>query len=140
MGRVRTGLAAVVTTVAFAALTVAVSAAPASAATKGTDAVTASAAPGSQLAPRSHYYRLVTRPGASVTQTVHLVNHNKHAISVRIAGLDGYTSDATGAAYTTPARTAKKAGTWAVVSTPELTLQTAETRDVGFTVHVPPNA
>ena len=140
MGRARTGLAAVVTTVAFVAVALTLSSAPAAAATKGTDAVTASAAPGSRLAPHSHYYRFGARPGASVTQTVHLVNHNKHAISVRIAGLDGYTSDATGAAYTTPARTATKTGTWVVVSTPELTLQAAEMRDVDFTVHVPQNS
>jgi hypothetical protein len=68
------------------------------------------------------------------------VNNNKHAIDVRLAGLDGYTSDATGAAYTTPDRSAKGTGTWIVVSTPELTLQPGEARDVGFTVHVPPLA
>jgi hypothetical protein len=135
MGRVRSGLAAVVTTAALVA-----SATPAVAATKGTDAVTASAAPGSQLAPHTHYYRLTARPGAVITQAVHLENRNKHAISVRIAGIDGYTSDATGAAYTTPGRVAKRAGTWVVISTPELTMQTGEKRNVDFTVHVPPDA
>jgi hypothetical protein len=113
---------------------------PAAAATKGTDTVTAYPADGSKLAPSSHYYRLTAGPGASVTQTVHLVNKNKHAIDVRIAGLDGYTSDATGAAYTTPGRVAKQTGTWIVVSTPELTLQPAQERDVTFTLHVPAHA
>jgi hypothetical protein len=148
MGRVRSRVAAVGTTVAVVAsasavttlFALTVAALPAAAATKGTDAVTASAAPGSQLAPHSHYYRLDAPPGASITQTVHLVNRNNHAINVRIAGLDGYTSDATGAAYTTPDRVAKTTGRWVVVSTPELTLQTGEKRDVDFTVHVPPTA
>ena len=144
MGRVRSRVAAVVTTVALVAsgsVVAAVAAAtPAAAATKGTDTVTAYPAPGSKVAPNSHYYRLTAGPGASVTQTVHLVNKNKHAIDVRIAGLDGYTSDATGAAYTTPNRVAKHTGTWIVVSTPELTMQPAEERDVTFTLHVPTNA
>jgi hypothetical protein len=140
MGRVRNRVAAVVSTVALVASTgVAVLASPATAATKGTDTVNASPAPGSKLAPNTHYYRLVAGPGASVTQTVHVINKNKHAIDVRIAGLDGYTSDATGAAYTTPGREAKHTGTWIVVATPELTLQPGETRDVDFTLHVPPN-
>ena len=147
MGRFRSRAAAAVTAVALvasgcAALTLGLiaSATPAAAATKGTDTVTAYAAPGSMLAPHSHYYRLVAGPGKSITQTVHLVNHNKHAIDVKIAGLDGYTSDATGAAYTTPARVAKNTGTWIVVSTPELTMQPAEARDITFTLHVPTNA
>jgi hypothetical protein len=147
MGRERNRLAAVVTTVALVAsgslvavLGLLVSAAPAQAATKGTDTVTANAAPGSRLAPNSHYFKFSAGPGASVTQTVRLVNHNKHTIDVRIAGLDGYTSDATGAAYTTPGEVAKRAGTWIVVATPELTMQSGESRDVDFTVHVPANA
>jgi hypothetical protein len=139
MGRVRNRVAAVMTTVALvASVGVVLGASPAAAATKGTDTVTASAAPGSTLAPHSHYYRLSAAPGASVTQTVHLINKNKHAIDVRIAGLDGYTSDATGAAYTTPNRNAKRVGTWIVVATPELTLQPGEARDVSFTLRVPP--
>jgi hypothetical protein len=141
MGRVRNRVAAVMTTVAVvASVSVVLVSSPASAATKGTDTVNASAAPGSSLAPHSHYYRLVAGPGSSVTQTVHLENKNKHAIDVRVAGLDGYTSDATGAAYTTPGRTAQHTGTWIVVATPELMLQPGEARDVNFTVHVPPNA
>jgi hypothetical protein len=140
MGRAGNRFAAVMTTVAFVASAGFALAAPVGAATKGTDAVTASPAPGSQLAPNTHYYELHPHPGDSITQTVHLVNNNKHAIDVRIAGLDGYTSDATGAAYTTPAETAKGTGTWVVVSTPELTLQAGESRDVPFTVHVPVNA
>jgi hypothetical protein len=139
MGRVRNRVAAVATTVALvASVGVGLGASPATAGTKGTDTVTASAAPGSTLAPHSHYYQLAVAPGASATQTVHLINKNKHAIDVRIAGLDGYTSDATGAAYTTPNRSAKRVGTWIVVTTPELTLQPGEARDVNFTLRVPP--
>jgi hypothetical protein len=126
--------AAIITTLGI------VGATPAAAETKGTDTVTAYPADGSNVAPNTHYYRLTAGPGASVTQTVHLVNKNKHSIDVRVAGLDGYTSDATGAAYTTPGRLAKATGTWIVVSTPELTLQPAQARDVTFTLHVPTNA
>jgi hypothetical protein len=140
MGRARNRVATVVSTVAVVAfvLGTVATASPASAATKGTDTVTAYPAPGSKQAPNARYYRLVTGAGTYVTQTVHVVNRNKHAVDVRIAGLDGYTSDATGAAYTTPNRTAKHTGTWIVVSTPELTLQPGEARDVDFTLHVPP--
>jgi hypothetical protein len=129
------------TTVALVALgTAAFAAAPASAATKGTDTVTAYPTEGSHVAPNTHYYRLTAGPGASVTQSVHLVNKNKHAVDVRIAGLDGYTSDATGAAYTPTGSDAKATGTWIVVSTPELTMQPNEERDVSFTLHVPATA
>jgi hypothetical protein len=144
MRRVGNRLAAVVTTVAFVAsicvtfaFGLALAPLAAGAATKGTDTVNASAAPGSMLAPHSHYYRIVGAPGSSVTQTVDLVNKNSHPIDVRVAGLDGYTSDATGAAYTTPANVAKGTGTWIVVSTPELTLQAGEPRAVDFTVQIP---
>ena len=115
MGRVRSRVAAVVTTVALVAsgagavatFALLAGAAPAGAATKGTDTVTAYPAPGLARSRRkTHYYRLTATPGQAITQTVHLVNHNKHDIDVRIAGLDGYTSDATGAAYTTPGRVA----------------------------------
>jgi hypothetical protein len=75
-----------------------------------------------------------------VIQAVHVVNRNDHAVDVRIAGLDGYTSDATGATYTTPVGVAKHTGTWIVISTPELTLQPGEQRDINFTLHVPPGA
>jgi hypothetical protein len=126
--------------VAIATLALFAGAAPAAAATKGTDTVTAYPAPGSKLAPQGPYYRLEAGPGQAVTQTVHLVNHNKHDIDVRVAGLDGYTSDATGASYTTPGRVATKTGTWIVVSTPELTMAPSEARDVTFTLHVPQNA
>ena len=129
MGRVRSRVAAVVTTVVLVAsgsTALAAIATPLGAATKGTDTVTAYPSPGSQLAPHAPYYEISARPGTSVTQTVHVANHNKHAVDVKIAGLDGYTSDATGAAYTTPNRVATRTGTWIVVSTPELTMQAGE--------------
>jgi hypothetical protein len=140
MGRVRVRVAAVLTTVALVASASAALASSATAATKGTDAVTASPAPGSKLAPGARYYRLTAGPGDSVTQTVHLTNRNKHAIDVKVDGLDGFTSDATGATYTTPVERAKHTGTWIVVETPELTMQPGEERDVNFTLHVPKNA
>jgi len=145
MGRVPNRAAAIVMMVALVASAsvaaiIGLTASPAAAATKGTDAITAYPAPGSSLAPHGPYYRLVARPGASVTQTVHVVNQNKHADAVRVAGLDGFTSDATGATYTTPVGVATRAGTWIVISTPEMSLQAGEARDVSFTVHVPPHA
>ena len=96
--------------------------------------------PGSQLAHDNGYYLLHARPGASVTQTVHLTNNNPDAVDVRVAGIDGFTSTATGTTFTAPSKTATKTGTWIVVSTTELRMQPAEQRDVSFTVHVPPNA
>jgi hypothetical protein len=62
MGRERNRFAAVVTTVALvasagmslASVGLLVAAAPAGAATKGTDTVTASPAPGAQVAPNTH--------------------------------------------------------------------------------------
>ena len=145
MGRVPNRAAAIVMMVVLVASAgmatfITLAASPASAATKGTDTVTAYPAPRSSLAPHGPYYRLVARPGASETQSVHVVNQNKHAVDVRVAGLDGYTSDSTGATYTTPTRVAKRSGTWIVVSTPEMSLQPGEARDIGFTVHVPPHA
>ena len=145
MRRERIRMAAVVTTAAFVALGLAAFGAStpalaAPAAPKGTEVVTADPAPGSQLAPHAGYYLLHARPGAAVTQTVHLTNNNPDAIDVRVAGLDGFTSAATGTTFTAPSKTAAKAGTWIVVSTAELRVQPAEQRDVSFTVHVPPNA
>jgi len=139
-GRIR--VAAVVATAAFVASGLAAIAAPAlaaPAAPKGTEVITAKAAPGSQLAPRDGYYLLHARPGAAVTQTVHLTNNNADAVDVRVAGLDGFTSAGTGTTFTAPSKTATRTGTWIVVSTGELRMQPAEQRDVSFTVHVPPN-
>ena len=75
---------------------------PAGAATKGSDVVTPVPADGSQLAPHSRYYLLKLRPGDVLKQTVVLHNDNDHPIDVRVDGVDGFTSDATGASYDTP--------------------------------------
>ena len=115
-------------------------AAPAGAADKGSDVVTPIPAAGSDLAPRSHYYLLKLQPGAVLTQTVVLHNDNDHAIDVHIDGIDGYTSDATGASYNTPYQHTHTTGRWITVSTPELTLQPSEARNVDFTVRVPSDA
>ena len=57
-------------------------------------------------APSSRRTRATTccdlQPGAAVTQTVVLHNDNDHPIDVRVDGIDGFTSDATGASYNTP--------------------------------------
>jgi len=140
MRRGRTRIAAVMMTAAFVASGLAAGSTSASAGPKGTEVVTAEAAPGSQLAPRDGYYLLHAHPGQAVTQTVHLTNNNLDAVDVRVAGLDGFTSAATGTTFTAPSKTATRAGTWIVVSTTELRMQPAEQRDVNFTVHVPPNA
>jgi hypothetical protein len=112
----------------------------AAAATKGSDVVTPVPAPGSQLAPHSRYYELHLRPGGVATQTVVLHNDNDHPIDVHVDGIDGFTSDATGASYDTPYQKAKGTGRWIVVSTPEITLQPHEARSVDFTVRVPISA
>ena len=117
-----------------------VAAPPVGGATKGSDVVTPVPAPGSHLAPHSHYYMLNLRPGEAITQTVVLHNDNDHAIDVHVDGIDGYTSDATGAAYDTPYRRPRATGRWIAVSTPEITLQAGEARNVDFTVRVPANA
>jgi hypothetical protein len=115
-------------------------AASAAAATKGSDVVTPVPAPGSKLAPHSRYYLLHLRPGAAITQTVVLHNDNDHPIDVHVDGIDGFTSDATGASYDTPYQKASGTGRWIAVSTPEITLQPGEARSVAFTVRVPPSA
>ena len=59
---------------------------------------------------------------------------------MRVAGLDGYTSDATGAAYTTPNRRPRSApgrGSWCRRRSSRC--RPGEPRDVDFTLHVPPN-
>ncbi len=121
-------------------LVVNATAAPAGAATKGSDVVTPIPAPGSHLAPHSHYYLLDMKPGELMTQTVVLHNDNDHPIDVRVDGIDGFTSDATGASYNTPYQKAKGTGRWIVVASPEITLQAGEARNVDFTVQVPRDA
>jgi hypothetical protein len=113
--------------------------AAAGAATKGSDVVTPAPAPGSQLAPHSRYYLLRLAPGAVATQTVVLHNDNDHPIDVHVDGIDGFTSDGTGASYDTPYQHARGTGRWIVVSTPEITLAAGEQRSVSFTVRVPPS-
>jgi hypothetical protein len=129
-------MAAALVAIAFIAVA---GAATAVAATKGSDVVTPAPAPGSQLAPHSRYYLLRLRPGAVVTQTVVLHNDNDHAIDVHIDGIDGFTSDATGASYGTPYQHPHGTGRWIVITTPEITLQAGEQRSVPFTVRVPPS-
>ena len=112
----------------------------AAAATKGSDVVTPIPADGSHLAPHSHYYLLELKPGEVMKQTVVLHNDNDHPIDVHVDGIDGFTSDATGASYNTPYQKAKGTGRWIVVAAPEITLRAGEARNVDFTVQVPRDA
>jgi hypothetical protein len=125
---------------AASGLFIAIAASGVGAATKGSDVVTPIPAEGSQLAPHSHYYLLNMKPGDVLKQTVVLHNDNDHSIDVRVDGVDGFTSDATGASYNTPYQHPKRAGRWIVVSSPEITLRAGEARNVDFTVQVPRDA
>jgi hypothetical protein len=135
-GRIR--VVAVAVTATLVASGAVAGAAPSTTRPQPSDMVSAQPAPGSHLAPHSGYYQLGARAGATVTQTLTIVNTNKHAVDVRLAGADGLTTEATGAAYTSPSQTPTKAGAWISVATPELTMQPGEQRDVDFSVHVPP--
>src|SRR5262245_41034825 len=75
--------------------------APANAASKGNDTVSAVPAAGSALDAKGAFYVLQLGPGASLTQTVHVENNNDHPVVVNAQGVDGFTSDQTGASYGT---------------------------------------
>lgn len=113
---------------------------PVRAASKGNDTVNASPAPGSSLNSAGGYYQLHATPGATISQQVRITNPNNHAVTVHVEGVDGFTSDATGASYGTPGEAPRRDGRWILVSTPELTLQPSESRDIEFSVHVPADA
>jgi hypothetical protein len=126
--------AVVVTTAAFVACcTLAL---PAHASGKTSDAVAAKPAPGSSMSPGG-WFLLDGEPGATFTQAVRIKNTNTHAVSAHIEAVDATTSDHTGVQLGRPGGAVASIGRWIVVSTPEITLQPDEERDVSFTVRVP---
>jgi LPXTG-motif cell wall-anchored protein len=111
---------------------------PAHAINRG-DAVAMTPAPGSSLAPHgdAHYFVLKAKPGDTIEQKVRITNPNKHADTVNLEAVDGSTADETGAKYGPPGSPKATTGRWVAVSTPQITLQPGEQRDVSFSVHVP---
>ncbi len=133
--RIRRSTRAVVTmTAAFVACcTYAV---PAQAGGKTSDAVAAKPAPGSSISPGG-WFLLDTEPGATITQSIRVKNTNTHTVSAQVEAVDATTSDHTGVQLGRPGGAVASVGRWIVVSTPEITLQPDEQRDVSFTVRVP---
>ena len=121
-------------------VTATLGATPAVAAGQQPDAVSAKVAPGSKTSRTGNYFAFSATPGSSVTQTVLVKNDNTHAVEAHVDGVDGFTSDSTGASYGAPGSKPTRAGKWIVVSTPVVTLQPGEQRPVAFTVHVPAGA
>jgi hypothetical protein len=113
---------------------------PAFAASEGNDTLKAAPAPGSPLDPAGSFYLLRARPGDTFRQSVVITNPNDHQVTARVEGVDGYTAESTGASYSPPGTAPTRDGRWIVVTTPEVALQSGETRTVEFTVHVPVDA
>jgi hypothetical protein len=111
---------------------------PAQADVRG-DPISATVAPGSQVAPHGRWYLLNANPGTAITQSVRIINPNPHDDSVIVEPVDAFTSDKTGAGYGAPGSPKAVVARWIVVSVPQLTIRPGETRDVPFTVHVPKN-
>ena len=103
------------------------------------DAVSLKPAAGSQMSPpgTARFFLLKTKPGATINQTVRVINPNQHEDTVNLEAVDGNTRPETGAAYGTPGSPKARASRWVVISTPQITLQANEEREVPFTVHVP---
>jgi len=129
-------ITAAVAVIAVACFAAVVGAAPARAVDQG-DAVGASVPPGSLTPPNARFYLLPLRPGQNVTQTLHLQNPNDHAVNVVIEPVDAGTNSITGVRYGTPGSPKALTSRWVVVSTPQVTLQAGEERNVLFTVQVP---
>jgi LPXTG-motif cell wall-anchored protein len=128
-------------TAAFTVLgSVAVGAVPADAINRG-DAVAMSPAPGSSLAPKgeARFFLLKAKPGDTIEQKVRVTNPNPRVDQVMIEAVDGKTNDQTGAGFGAPGSPKATTSRWVSVATPEITLQPNESRDVPFTVHVPPD-
>src|SRR6185437_10535784 len=103
------------------------------------DVVAAAVAPGSSVSPTGHYYLLPAGPGASITQSLRLSNPNDHAVDVMVEAVDAMTGEQTGVQLQRPGSAKALTSRWIVVSVPEVTLAAKATRDVPFTVQVPPN-
>jgi hypothetical protein len=131
------------TTLATAGAVLLATAAPANAATPPVSLqVSASPVPGTPLgASGGHSVILLPlAPGESSTQSLHLVNPQSAATAVVVRGVDGFTDAATGFGFTSVDQDVNTVGTWITVSTPKLTLEPGESRDVSFTVTVPTDA
>jgi hypothetical protein len=103
------------------------------------DAVSVVPAKGSQLAGKAKWFLLKAKPGQVITQSVTVLNPNRQADTINLEPVDGTTNDETGAAYGAPGSPKASTARWISVSSPQLTLQPGESRDVAFTVRVPPN-
>jgi len=104
------------------------------------DVVAATVSPGSQLSSQGHYYLLNGKPGDSITQSVRVSNPNDHAVTVNIDAVDAVTGELTGVQLGRPGSPRALTSRWIVISSPQITLDPDEARDVPFTVHVPAGA
>ena len=68
---------------------------------------------------------------------MHVGNPNNHPITAVIEAVDATTNSVTGVRYGTPGSPKALTSRWVVVSSPQITLQPSEQRDVPFTVKVP---
>jgi hypothetical protein len=109
---------------------------PAHAVGKTSDAIGAKPAAGSSLA-SGGWYLLTGEGGASFSQSVTVTNTNSHAVEAHIDAADGLTSDHTGTQLTKPGNAVTATGRWITVSTPVVTLQPKEVRNIPFTVLIP---
>ena len=122
-------------------IVVVVGALPAAAATKGSDVVTPIPAPGSQLAPHSHYYLLQTAAGrladadGRVAQRQRPPDRRARRRHRRLHER----RDRRELRHAVPAA-ARAPVAGSSCPTPEITLQPSEARNVDFTVHVPRDA
>jgi hypothetical protein len=121
---------------ATAAIAFGTSALPAQGVGKSSDDIGAKPADGSSLAPGG-WYLLTGRGDASFTQTLVVTNTNSHAVEAHIDATDGHTSNNTGSEFSKPGGPIIGTGLWITVSTPVVTLQPNERRNIPFTVHIP---
>jgi hypothetical protein len=86
------------------------------------------------------YFTLPIGARQTSTDQIAISNPTSAPITVLISGVDGLTSQTSGAVYANRQDKVKKAGLWIAVSTNKATLAPNSTRDVSFTVKVPSNA
>jgi len=120
-----------------AALLASTAAITATGAAKVGDVIAATVTPGSHLSPQGHYYLLDAKPGDSITQSIRVSNPNDHAVTVDVDAVDAVTGEMTGVQMGRPGSPHALTSRWLVVSSPQITLDPSEARDIPFTVHVP---
>lgn len=103
------------------------------------DTISARVAEGSQTDPTGSWFSLNATAGASIEQSVVVRNPNSRAVTVRVEGVDGFTSDTASASYGTPGSVPERSGRWIAVSTPELIIDAGAEQTVPFSVRVPAN-